>query len=181
MRETWVRSNTRAVAVGLVLPALLLIAGLVCLLFFGTPVVKWLGIGIIVAAGLLTITLLWLMRLPRLGYEDGWLLVYLSSTMPERVPIDVVECFFLGQSLSLVVPGRKAAVPARAIVVRLAESAAEWQNRPTRPALGEWSQGYITLGGTWCEPIHPRLLQRLNERLVEIQRARREATAKERA
>ena len=62
---------------------------------------RWLGWVIAALGVLLSLTLLHLIRLPRLGYQDGDLLVYLGSATPMRVPIDIVEVFFLGQGPAL--------------------------------------------------------------------------------
>jgi hypothetical protein len=177
MREPWLQGNRRALAAGLVVPLLLLVAGLICLLGPFAVVVRWIGGGVLIAAGLLAASLVWMMFTPRLAYEDGWLLVYLSSTVPERVPIDHVECFFLGQAASLMPREAGSAAKTRAVVVRLAEAARDYQFRSVRPSLGQWCDGYITIRGTWCEPIDSHLMRRLNERLLEIQRARRDQSS----
>ena len=39
----------------------------------------------------------WVGTRPRLAYSDGALVVYLRLLRPHRIPIDVVEVFFLGQ------------------------------------------------------------------------------------
>jgi hypothetical protein len=139
MRQAWLRTNRRAVAAGLLLPAILLVAALVGLLGPFGPAVRWISAGVVLVSLAMAACLIWMMRLPRLAYQDGWLLVYMSSTVPERVPIDAVECFFLGQAPSLMPEreGEKAA-RTRAIVVRLAESAEQYRERQVRPALGQW-------------------------------------------
>ena len=115
------------------------------------------------------------MRLPRLAYERGEMLVFLDSAQPTRVPIDIVECFFLGQGDSNLpkLAGREPET--QNVVVRLAESAPDWKHRDVKPAFGHWCEGYITIRGAWCEPIHRDLMQRLNRRLAEIQRERKAA------
>ena len=61
------------------------------------------------------------------------------------------------------------------IVIRLAESAAEWKHREMWPAFGMWCESYITLRGSWCEPITPELMQQINNRLIAVQRERKAA------
>ncbi len=56
------------------------------------------------------------------------------------------------------------------VVVRIAERALDWHQRPVKTMLGQWCGGYITVRGTWCEPITAELIQRLNHRLVDVQR-----------
>lgn len=182
MRECWLKTNRRALAVTLACPILLLLlaAGLgflgACsgtyrwMIFVAVPVAV-----IAVAVGFVIICA---MKLPRLGYEDGYLLVYVCGRHPIRVPVDIVEVFFLGQGPSLVKAKDGGPAETSTIVVRLAESAAEWHNRQVDPALAEWAGGYIVIRGTWCEPINAELMKRLNSRLVEVHRQQREPADK---
>jgi len=100
--------------------------------------------------------------------------VYLGAARPFRLPIEVVEVFFLGQAPSMVHkdgdPFDDQGPTTSTIVVRLAEKASEWQQRDVRPMLGHWCEGYITLRGTWCQPITEELVRTLNHRLVEVKR-----------
>jgi len=116
--------------------------------------------------------------LPRLAYQQGDLLVFLRYRRPLRVPVSQVECFFLGQGDSmLAATGESEATESLAkthtIVVRLAEAAKDWQAREVRPELGRWCDGYITIRGTWCEPVSPELVKQLNSRLVKLHRQQR--------
>ena len=170
MPEVWLRPNRRALLLGMLLPALLLIAGgwllavaLWADLWFGWTIVAILAL----LAGLgIAIQLFYWMRVPRLAYENQHLLVYLESAQPTRVPIEIVECFFLGQGASEL-PKLEGKEPETAnVIVRLAESAKEWKHRDVKPTLGHWCEGYITLNGAWCEPIDGDALKTLNQRLV---------------
>jgi hypothetical protein len=161
-----------------VVAAIVVLGGLLLAWFFppGGPHAwaGWLGL-ILAGASLLAIaTYAYAMRLPRLAFEDDHLLVYVRSTVPERVPIEVVECFFWGQGPSMIrLPNGNEAESSN-VIVRLAERAAEWRDRPTHPSLGEWRCGYITLRGAWCEPITADLVKHLNERLAAAHRRQRE-------
>jgi hypothetical protein len=174
MREVWLRNNRRALALGAVLPSLLLVVGL-ALAGVLAPVESTLArvAGVVLAAA--TVLALGLLaresRRPRLAYERGELLVYLEAGAPYRVPIEVVECFLLGQAPAALPGRRNARRETLTLVVRLAESATDWAQRPARPALGAWCGGQITLRGTWCEPLTLALLRRLNARLAEVQQA----------
>jgi hypothetical protein len=109
------------------------------------------------------------LRKPLLAYENGHLAVRLRFAGIEHVPIDLVECFLLGQGPTWL-PGKKyAKTETVTLVVRLAERAVEWSHRPTHPMLGTWCDGYITIRGTWCEPLSLDLVNRLNRRLAEVQ------------
>ena len=189
MPEVWLRTNRRALAVAMIL------VGLVLALTLGSiPAGVFLGglppgaqatfaISMLLLSAIPALVLFQLARAlkqPRLAYSDGELLVYLEPQTPTRVPIDNVECFFLGQGPSEL-PKLKGREPeTQNVIVRLAESAAEWKHRDVRPAIGHWCEGYITLRGSWCEPITPALMKRLNHRLAEIHRQRK-ATRQEAA
>ncbi len=177
MREIWLRTNRRAIAMAYVVPLLLLALGLplVVLTSLG-HVAFWFGMGVLALAALIALALTQLLRQPRLAYESGELLVYLGPGPAERVPIEHVECFFLGQAPSLLAAPQAATDgKALAIIVRIAERAREYHDRPSRPQLGQWREGYITIRGTWCEPIHRELLEQLNRRLAAAHRAARSA------
>jgi hypothetical protein len=173
--EIWVRTNRRALGA-----ALAAAAGAACVLAaLFACVGPALGLGIwalflgsllVTVLGYVALSLLYQLSLPRLAYANGKLLVYLTSAEPQRVPIEIVELFFIGQGSSLV--PTTSAQPSRSVtvVIRLAEAAKEWHARPVKPALGEWREGYIILRGTWCEPVTKELVKGLNERLVAAHR-----------
>lgn len=175
--ECWLRPNRRILSIGLALPLLLTILGLTTALAISPESrlawVHWLGGALVVVGVLMASVLLYLMYLPRLGYRDGHLLAYLLSTRPVYIPIENVECFFLGQASTQLTASPASESETMTIVVRLAESARQWHQRDIKPALGRWCDGYITIYGTWCEPINGAVAQRLNDRLIEAHRARR--------
>jgi len=119
---------------------------------------------------------------PRLSYANEQLHVRLRPGSPIQVPVDVVECFFLGQGPTLLprpFGGRDKVEETSTIVVRLAESAEPWKHFDVTPALGLWCDGYITIRGTWCEPITNDLLKRLNENLIAAHRQQRARAQRE--
>ena len=174
MTEIWLRNNARALAFGLVLPALLVVFGLALLITVGADAERWwVGVlgGLMAVVGLLVVTQLVIqLRQPRLAYRDGVLLVCMKPGSPIRVPIEIVEGFLLGQGPSML-PGRQyQTTETSTVVIRLAESAQDWADVPgIKPALGKWCGGYITIRGTWCEPLSVDLVNRLNRRLAEVQ------------
>jgi hypothetical protein len=180
MREVWLRTNRRALALGAVLPVALFAIGLALsgvVWPIDSLILRWLGGGLAVLAALALALLAREALRPRLAFETGELLVYLEAGAPYRVPLEVVECFLLGHGPALL-PGRHNAHRETAtLVIRLAEAATEWSQRPARPALGSWCGGQVTLRGTWCEPLRLPLVQRLNARLAEAQQALRQAAA----
>jgi hypothetical protein len=167
-------------ALGLIPPVLLGLLGMALVIASSAggggswAVASWLGWALVAVGTLMVVAIVYWMRLPRLGYENGQFLVYLRTVAPLRVPIDVVECFFLGQGPSRIAGPEGKEAETTTIVVRLAESASEWRHVDVRPELGHWCDGYITIRGTWCEPINRELMERLNRRLIEVHRQRRQ-------
>ena len=110
------------------------------------------------------------LRRPRIGYANGHLSLDLKYGHAIQVPLEVVECFFLGQGPSFVGKAAVAQADASNVVVRLAERATDWQHRDVHPRFGHWCDGYITIRGAWCEPIDVRVVERLNARLAAAKR-----------
>jgi len=176
MRKIWLHPNRRIITLSMLLPCLLLVIGGVLLTAFRleqlpSPFAWWCGVILVTGGGLLQLALLRTICLPRLAYDEPNLLVYLKSTAPVRLPIDVVECFFEGQAPSMVGElDATADTRAKAIVIRLAEAAQEWRKVDVNPVLGRWCDGYITIHGTWCEPLDRDLIVELNNQLVQSKR-----------
>ncbi len=107
-------------------------------------------------------------RIPRLAYDGRHLLAYLPGMTPIRVPIEIVECFLLGQGPAFL-PGEKHAhTETTTVVVKLSDRAEEWSHRTVDPRVASWCDGYITIRGTWTEPLSVALIQRLNQRLAAV-------------
>jgi hypothetical protein len=176
MPETWILPNRRALALGLVVPAVLLLAAIGCLVA-GQTLDSWLWRSLAIVLGVLSAILLgtlWrLIRQPRVAYQSGEVLVYGGLAEPLRVPVDIIECFFVGQAGGMIPDAQGKEAEVRTVIVRLAEAATEWHHRDVKAAFAHWGEGYVTIRGTWCEPITPDLLKRLNGRLAAIQRERK--------
>jgi hypothetical protein len=114
-----------------------------------------------------------LARQPRLAYSDGRLLVYLRRLGPLAVPIDLVEAFLLGQGPSWLAGKKHGRTETTTLVIRLADRAVDWSHRDVDPVLGSWCDGYITIRGTWCEPLTLELVNRLNLRLHQVTSAKK--------
>ncbi len=170
--EIWLRTNIRAVLFGTLLPLVVGLVGLVLILGLpGREPATWMravGIGLIVIAGITIALLLLQLRQPRLAYCDGRLLVWLRSGAPIRVPIGAIECFWLGHGASLLPGKRNERIETQTIVIRIADKAVEWRQQEVKPQLGAWCDGYITIRGTWCEPLNIDVVNRLNRRLAEV-------------
>jgi hypothetical protein len=174
-REIWLRRNRRVAAILAVCCTLALAMALFVTAISSSGVMRALSGG---AAGISLVALVAIgvrSRQPRLTYCDGGLEVHLTGGRPVRVPIDVVECFFLGQGpswLPRMLFGSR--LETATLIVRLAESAVEWRHREDiHPRLGHWCEGYITIRGTCCEPLSGELVASLNRRLVEVHRLAR--------
>ena len=177
MRECWLKTNRRATVAAFALPVvLILLAVFFVAIGFREDHTAWtIGTGAAFAAVavIIMIPIVIAARLPRLAYEDGFLLVYLRGRSPIKVPIEIVEVFFLGQGPAMI-KAKGGEAETTTIVIRLAESATAWHHRDVRAMLGQWVDGYIVIRGTWCEKIDAELMQGLNRRLVEVHRLRRQ-------
>lgn len=179
MTEVWLWQNRRAILFGMAPPTLFILALLVWLSGLLAPppagwlrIVGWILVGV---GGIVVLALAWQLRQPRLAYREGALIVNMRAGNPIKVPIDVVEAFLIGQGPAMLPGKRDNRTEARMLTVRLAERAEEWAQQEVKPALGRWCGGYITIRGTWCEPLNLALVNRLNARLAEVQRQHRQA------
>ncbi len=173
--ETWLRANQRALFLAGVAPLLLVVLGLLVALnaVAVAPLAARIVAGTLAFLGALFLLVLgWYAAQPRLAYDGRHLLVYLRPRGPIAVPIELVECFFLGSGLREL-PGRPGKeIQISQLAVRLAERATEWAQVDVKPALGKWCGGYITIYGAWCEPLVLEVVQRLNHRLAAAHAAR---------
>jgi hypothetical protein len=170
MRETWLNTNRRAILFGCVPPLAVVTGG--AWLAIGTSREsghpwRWLGV-ILLLMGLGTIaTLIRQLRRPRIAFQNGLVLFYLRSGPPIAIPVKVVEAFFAGQSPAHL-PGMMKQPQSVNLIARLSQRHTEWAQQTVKPALGKWSDGYVTIRGTWCEPLEAELIRRLNRRLKEV-------------
>ena len=175
--QPWLYSNWRLLLPMGILATVVGLLGLAsCVIgfFYG---VLWIVGGILLATGasaLLLAAWLYLQR-PRLEYEPGWLLLHLGWSRTIPIPIEIVECFFMGQFPSKVRGPTGKEAETATVVVRLAERATEWHAREMAPHLGQWADGYIIVRGTWCEPINMDLLTRMNKLLAEAHRTQKQS------
>jgi hypothetical protein len=168
MREIWLRPNRRAILFGCIPPLLLIAAGAwIAHRQVSAGHSYWLG-GLVILVGVVGIVLLMtqLFR-PRIAFSDGNVLFYVRTGRPISVPIDVVEAFFAGQG-----PAHLPAVSKQPqtvnLIARLSQRRTEWAQQDVKPALGKWAEGYVTIRGTWCEPLNGELIRKLNRRLKEV-------------
>ena len=180
MGEVWLKPNRRALTIAwaLCLTLTLILGaaaatvpswGIASRLFNGVCLfAAWFLVGL---GGLTTIAIAIDFGLPRVGYRNGQIYFRLRPGSPIAVPLEIVEAFLLGQA-SMGLPGTtKSATETRTVVVRLAEKATDWSQRRVNPLLGNWCDGYITIRGTWCEPLDVDVIKRLNRKLAQTTRS----------
>ncbi|MGC4005163.1 MAG: hypothetical protein QM811_19420 [Pirellulales bacterium] len=171
---TWIRGNHRLMWLSLAFPGMLLLLGsglLVWGLLAELTIVTVLGGVILATAVLLTATIARTGRLPRIELGERSLNLYLPGPRPYEVPLDLVECFFLGTGVTPLPGDAKRDVQTRNIVVRLAERTTDWQHREMPLSMGKWCEGYVTIRGLYCEPIDVGVVSKLNALLHNAQQA----------
>lgn len=167
MREIWLKTNRRAILFGCAPPLAVVLAG--GWLAAGSDPSsrgRWYGI-ILLAIGIgLIFMLLQQLRRPRVAFRNGDVLFYLRRGAPIAVPMEIVESFFAGQSPAHLPVVSKQPQTAN-LIARLSQRHKEWAQQTVKPALGQWCDGYVTIRGTWCEPLDAEVIRRLNRRLKE--------------
>jgi hypothetical protein len=178
--EVWLRSNRRVLGMSMI-PAAAMV-GVGFLLQNGATAwwIRSAGWLLIVLGCVLLIGLIGQWRRPRVAYRDGEVLFHLRAGRPIAVPAQVVEAFFAGQGPSHLpaVAGKESETVN--LVARLSQKAPEWAQMDVKDALARWCDGYVSIRGTWCEPLSGELIRRLNHRLREIhleQKTREESEA----
>jgi hypothetical protein len=173
MPEVWLHKNRRALTMGLIVP----VVGLICGTLLAAPILgqaTWqhgLGLAVVAISILGLLLLFWRLRQPRIGRRGDELLFYLRSGRPIQVPLVMVEGFLLGQGPSYLRAHKPDASQVATVVIRLADRATDFAQRDVKPALGSWCNHYVTIRGTWCEPLSVSLVTKLNTRLADAQAA----------
>jgi len=176
--EVWLRPNCRILLLVLVPAVALAGAGVAVISLVSSlmgQLVGWGLLGIAILAVLMAINHL---RKPRIAYLDGKVLFYLRSRKPVAVPVEIVEAFFVGQGPADVPGNFNRNAESMNLVARLSQNRVEWAKVQVKPSLGSWCDGYVTIRGTWCEPITSELVRHLNRRLREVTQAAKTTTTK---
>jgi hypothetical protein len=171
MYETWLRPNRRAIWFGCLPPLLAIVLGLWMALRSSDQnavLWRWLGAALIATGIGIIVMLLRQLNRPRIAYQNGQVLFYLRSGAPIAVPAKVVEAFFLGQGPVVLPAHIQNKHNTVNLVARLSPREAEWAQREVKPFLGHWCDGYVTVRGTWSEPLDGNVIRRLNKRLKEV-------------
>ena len=176
MTECWLKPNRRPTYVALTLGVCAVLAGGVGF------ALAWRGgstVGTVISGVLLGMAMCWcavcwgILSRARVSYRDEHLFVHDGSQAPIAIPIDVVEAFFLGSGPAISDESSDTGPRSANVVIRIAEAAKKWHEGKLSPVIGKWSEGYIVLRGTWCEPIGHERLNQINHRLAEVHRKRR--------
>ena len=173
-RSVWLRANGRPALVIACLAAALGLGLVLLARPWSRPVgvATWLAGTGLVAAGAGGVLL---MSRPRIVLAGEQVRVHLAPGRIDRVPLDLVECFFLGSRLEPPRPGDESTggERVRTLVMRIAERAVDHAARPTLPSWGLWREGSVTFDGRWCEPLSVDLVRRLNRDLATAKRTAR--------
>jgi hypothetical protein len=134
----------------------------------GWPASIWLGLAGLGVAGCAWggASAHWLTR-PRLERRGDRLWVRLRWTAVEKVPLEVIEGCLLGTA-EIPAPLGGPPLETATLVIKLADRAAEWADRPTNRWLGQWCGHYLRVRGTFCERLDAGLVRRLNQQLAEL-------------
>ncbi len=184
MAEVWLRTNRRAILWGMLPPAgLVLVGGWLAAQYDATAAVHLDGWGRVLGALLIVLgasalaALAWQLRQPRLAYTDGHLEVFLRRGEPIRVPVEMIECFLIGQAASHL-PSQGHTLKTTTVLIRLCPQAPEWVGGQVDPRLGQWRDSHFIIRGTWCEPLNTDVVRGLNARLGQVQRGHRGGEAR---
>lgn len=182
MTQTLLRSNLRIGIAAVVLVTVLAGLSLGCVLMSSAVAVRAVGGSLFVALLPLAFASLLYCCRPRIAIDERQLFVYVALFRgPVRIPLDVVEVFFIGQGpVSGDEPGHptgyQGAVAAN-VIVRLAEQAPQWHDRKINQRMGVWTEGYITVRGMWCEDIDQDRLKEMNRALINAKRNLRDTAS----
>ncbi len=144
---------------------------------FSSSILAWCG-GIVAAlASIATIGLVLQFRQPRIAVDGNQLLLFVRSGLPVRVPLEIVEGFLLGQGPSMLA-GAGHDLETSTLVIKLADKAEEFQKVDVKAAIASWCNSYVTIRGTWCEPLNIDVVNRLNTQLFEVKQALRIGAAR---
>ena len=114
---------------------------------------------------------LWYLVLPRVELREGELWVRLHPVLRAQIPLEHVEAFLLNQGPAMPQEAVRDRALATNLVIRIAEKAEPWSQQRRATLLGIWCGPYITLRGTWLEPLSVQKINRLNELLYQAKQA----------
>ena len=174
----WLRSNLRLAGLLAVIASFLFLSSLaicgVALWFSGGLS----GVAFLFSAGLGILSciigyLAFTAKQGRIFLKDSELIVRIGPASVERLPLDAVECFFLGSQpldhSGNPVASDEAAFRVGTLVVRVAERYGHLASGRRGP-WACWEDGYLVVDGRWSEPLVVETLRRINGRLAVAKR-----------
>jgi len=174
----WLRSNLRLAGLLAVIASFLFLSSLaicgVALWFTGGLS----GVAFLFSAGLGILSCIigyiaFTAKQGRIFLKDSELIVRIGPSSVERLPLDAVECFFLGsQPLDHSgdpIASDEAAFRVGTLVVRVAERYGHLASGRRGP-WACWEDGYLVVDGRWSEPLVVETLRRINGRLAVAKR-----------
>jgi hypothetical protein len=170
MTEVWLQANRRSglwpLAFGLVSAAGMLTASAFVPDDGVIRPVLWL----VAATDMLAaFALAYLSNLPRLAFDGRSLLMRIRNSSPIRVPIELVEAFLIGKGPAYLSGKDDYKTEARTLIIRISERAPEFEKLETNLRLAAWCGHYVTIRGTFTEPLGVEVVNRLNQRLYDAQ------------
>jgi len=179
MVETWLRPNRRVLWLGCTAPLLTTVVGALIVVwrYRQNTLDGWLffGLGLLMLGAAAVAGLLLMLMQPPVACDPRHVRFHLGQWRSIHVPMEAIDCFFLGEGSSGLGSRASGKVKASHLVVRFAERAVEWHNRDMKPAFGKWQDGYLSIYGTWCESLDEDLVRELNKRLAAAKRIARES------
>lgn len=170
MSEIWLRSNHRILGVGLIPGSMISLAAIALALSTSSQLLFYLAMASLFTGIVLVSVVSRQFFRPRVAYEQGKVLFYLRAGEPIAIPVQVVEAFFLGQGPAYLPGQPEDSEETVNLVARLSQKSPEWERMEVKPALGRWCESYVSIRGTWCEPLTNDVIRRLNRRLSEVSR-----------
>lgn len=169
MAEIWLHANRRVYIVPIAASVLLALACLPGAMRPKPDLSWWLGFAV---ASLIALVLwFWSRRAARIAFDGRSLLLFVRRSSPVVVPIELVEAFLIGTGPTFLSGQDDHKTEATTLILRIAERAEELRKVDTDVRLAAWCGHYVTFRGTWTEPLSVDLVNRLNQRLYEVQQS----------
>jgi hypothetical protein len=167
MAEIWLQANRRIVLLPTILFAVVAAA---CTPIYLSTRSEYVGAAAILAADA---ALVWwlIFRRPRISFDGRNVRLNVRNGRAVRVPVELVEAFMLGKGPAFLDGRDDYRTETSTLVVRIAERAEEFRKVETNVRVAAWCGHYCTLRGTWTEPLSVDLVNRLNQRLYDVQQA----------
>ncbi|MEZ6073349.1 MAG: hypothetical protein R3C10_24515 [Pirellulales bacterium] len=138
------------------------------------PLLRWAAAVTLLFGLMLVAGALHGMLRPRIMRQGKVVRVATGPLRSVDLPLESVEGFLLGQGRVVLPLLGEQSARCHNLVMRLAERATDLQRGDVSPWLGEWADGYLTIRGTWCEPLDADLVTRLNAQLAGANRSGQE-------